>query len=136
MTGSKRSPVRPKPDIAIVAHARETLRALETYLERAGFFPQTSRFLGHPREMVPASCRVLVFFPDDFPPPAVDAALGDLAPLQVNTLLVTSTPDRFAAWLGEKLDTRLVLVKPVWAWNIADAMRAWTTELRTKRPKR
>ena len=105
MVGAARSRVRSKPDIAIVAHARETVNALESYLERAGFVPQSTRFLGHPREMVHASCRVLVFFPDDFPAAAADAALVDLAPLPIHTLLVTGS--RHETEAGPALSLRL-----------------------------
>jgi hypothetical protein len=114
---------RARRDVAIVAHARETLRALETYLEEAGFMPQTSRFLGHPREMVPGTCGTLVFFPDDFPVLSVDSALADLAELPIKTLLVTSSPARFDAWVHARAEKRLVLPKPACAWSIADAIR-------------
>ena len=73
---------------------------------------------------------------DDFPAAAADAALVDLAPLPIHTLLVTGSPSRFEAWRSDRLETRIVLPKPAWAWTIADAIRARTADMRPKRGRR
>ncbi|HTJ81022.1 MAG TPA: hypothetical protein VL400_04840 [Polyangiaceae bacterium] len=115
----------PSDEVAVVAHTRETLEGLEEYLRTAGFSPRCTRFLGHPNEMVPGACKLVVLFPDDFPRPAVEGALADLGARALRVLLVTGEPRHFDAWVAADQSTRLVLPKPAWAWTITDAIRAW-----------
>lgn len=114
-------------EVAVIAHARETLDSLEDHMRTAGLMARRSRFLGHPQEMLTGKCGLAVVFPDEFPARAVEAALADLELCEVGLMVVTANQGHFDSWLARDHANRMVLRKPVWTWNIIDAMQSWLT---------
>jgi hypothetical protein len=75
--------------------------------------------------MAPTACELAVIFPDEFPPEAVDTALGDLEASKIGLVVVTAKPRRFDVWLSRDHANHVLLPKPIWTWNIIDSVRAW-----------
>jgi hypothetical protein len=111
--------------VTIVSNNPETLDGLATYLGDAGVTVRGTRRIETCLEVIPPASSAVVFFPDDFSPRAVDAALVGLRRCRSTTLsvLVTSDPRRFEKPGRERHLASLVMPKPAWGWSVLDAIR-------------
>jgi hypothetical protein len=115
--------------VTVVASNAETLRALDSYLHRAGVAANGTRMVDRVLEMTAPSSAAVILFPDDYPKEAVAIALGALQRERPDVLavIVSQEPWRFEQLTGagsSQHPAPLVIPKPAWAWTILDAVRA------------
>ena len=118
----------------VVADNRETADALHDYLSKAGIPTRTSRRLRD----ISALCKdasALVLFPDEYADADILTTLRALraAYPHLLLLLVTSLPQRVRAACDPDARSVLpvILPKPVFGWNLLDAIRAHAEHERT-----
>jgi hypothetical protein len=119
----------------IVSRNPDTLDGLQQYLGRAGIPSRTTAALRDLDVVAPAYATVAVIFPDEFSDEAVLSAVARLRRKRPRllTLLITRAPTRLRCSLSSSDDDRLpmptILPKPLFGWQILDAIRAHHTEI-------
>lgn len=123
------------PLCIVVADNRETADALHEYLSKAGIPTRTSRWLRD----VSALCKdasALVLFPDEYAEAEVRASLLGLRATcpHLLLLLITALPQRVRAVCDPDDHSVLpvILPKPVFGWNLLDAIREHAERERTR----
>ncbi len=120
-----------KVTVVVVSPSAATRDPLLDYFREAGV---TAHGVGGAKDISRAcrSASALVVFPDELEHPLVVSQLeaARAARPDVLFLLVTGSPQRFAACAGKKGDSVLprVLAKPVFGWTLLDAIRAHVGE--------
>jgi hypothetical protein len=124
--------------VTIVSRNPETLDGLQQYLGRAGVPSRTTAALRNLDAVAPEHATVTVIFPDEFSEEAVLATVGQLRRTRSRllTLLVTRAPRRLLSSIcrdddDERLPMPTILPKPLFGWQILDAIRAHLTETQT-----
>jgi hypothetical protein len=113
--------------VLVISGSPETLDELTAYLSRAGVSSE-SRSAANPLAELPASARVVVVFPDDFPSHEIGAYLslvGARRP-ELALVIVTRNAAAYAALCtpdGRPLQAT-VLPRPAFGWTILDVIRA------------
>jgi hypothetical protein len=119
--------------VTIVSRNPETLDGLQQYLGRAGIPSRTTAALRKLDLVAPEHATVSVIFPDDFSEEAVLATVAELRRKRPRllTLLITRAPKRLRSSLGngdDRLPMPIIMPKPLFGWQILDAIRAHHTE--------
>jgi hypothetical protein len=137
MPRATKNQAAPPAYVTIVSRNPETLDGLSQYLGRAGVVSRTTAALRNLDAVAPEHATVTVIFPDDFSEEAVLATLTKLRRKRPRllTLLVTRAPRRLQSSLcnddGVELPMPIILPKPLFGWQILDAIRAHLTETQT-----
>lgn len=111
-------------DLALVSRNGEAL--VDAYLRRAGVSTHGTRSIERAADIVLPSASAVVLFADEFPREALEEALAAIRARRPELLvvIVTQHPGSFATLQVSEQSAILVLPKPVFGWNILDAIRA------------